>query len=285
MTLEALKGSHRAFDRRIQSASGRAGQAVSAANLRKLLRRSAIERSHADCGRVQDAYSLRCMPQVHGATRDGLAYVRKILSAELNASTDNPMIFPETGDVVSGGNFHGQGVSMAADHLAVAVSALAAISERRIDRLLDAKRSGLPPFLAHDAGLHSGFMLAHVSAAALVSENKVLCHPASVDTIPTSAGKEDHVSMGAHGARQAERVVDHVATVLGIELLAAAQALDLLKPLAAGGGVEAARRAVRRRVSHLDGDRVLADDIAMIRTAVDDQSVRRAAEKITGKLK
>jgi len=285
MSLEALKGSHRAFDRRIQMASGRAGQAVSAANFRKLLRDSPIERSHVDCGRVQDAYSLRCMPQVHGAARDGLAYVRKVLAAEVNSSADNPMIFAESGEVVSGGNFHGQGVSMALDHLAVAAAALGTISERRIERLLNPDLSDLPAFLALDPGLHSGFMLAHVTAAALVSENKVLAHPASVDTIPTSAAKEDHVSMGAHAARKAERVVDHVATVLAIELLAAAQALDTLKPLRAGRGVEAARRAFRRRVSRMREDRVLADDIASARFVVDDPSLRSAVEKVTGPLR
>jgi histidine ammonia-lyase len=285
MSLEALKGSHRAFDARIQSASGREGQAVSAANLRKLLRDSAIERSHADCGRVQDAYSLRCMPQVHGAARDGLAYVRRILTLELNSSADNPMIFAESGEVISGGNFHGQSVSMALDHLAVAAAALGTISERRIERLLNPELSGLPAFLALDPGLHSGLMLAHVTAAALVSENKVLAHPASVDTIPTSAAQEDHVSMGAHAARKAERVVDHVATVLAVEVLAAAQALDTLRPLTAGRGVEAARRAFRRRVSRMREDRVLAGDIASARLAVDDRSLRTAAERVTGPLR
>jgi histidine ammonia-lyase len=285
MSLEALKGSHRAFDRQVHAACGRPGQSTSAANLRKPLRDSPMERSHADCGRVQDAYSLRCMPQVHGAARDGLSYVREILAVELNAGTDNPMIFAKSGDVISGGNFHGQSVAMALDHLAVAVSALGTISERRIDRLMNPVGSDLPAFLAHDPGLHSGFMLAHVTAAALVSENKVLAHPASVDSVPTSAGKEDHVSMGAHAARKAERVVEHVATVLAIEVLAAAQALDLRRPLAPGRGVEAARRALRRRIAHLDGDRVMADDIAKAKSLVDAQVLREAAEKVTGALR
>ncbi len=284
MTLEALKGSHRAFDPRIHAARPHPGQQVSAANFRRLLARSAIERSHADCGRVQDAYSLRCMPQVHGAARDGLAYVRRVLSVEINSSTDNPMVM-EDGALVSGGNFHGQTVSMALDHLGVAACALATISERRIERLLNPDLSGLPAFLARDPGLHSGLMLAHVTAAALVSENKVLAHPASVDSIPTSAGKEDHVPMGAHAARKAARIVDHLATVLAIEVLCAAQALDFLLPLEAGRGVERARRAVRRKIPRMERDRVLADDIAAARRLVDEDTLRRAAEQAVGALR
>ncbi len=284
MSLEALRGSHRAFDPRIQRARPHGGQALSARNLRSLLRDSAIERSHADCGRVQDAYALRCMPQVHGAVRDGLSHVRRVLEIELNASTDNPMVFVEAGELVSGGNFHGQVVAQALDYLAICTATLGAIAERRIDRLLNPELSGLPAFLAHDPGLHSGFMLAHVTAAALVSENKTLAHPASVDTIPTSAGKEDHVSMGAWAARKAWSVVRHVETVLAIELLAAAQALDLLRPLQGGRGVEAARRAVRRRVAHLEADRVLAEDIARARALIAGGTLRRSVERVCGPL-
>ena len=278
MSLEALKGSHRAFDVRLHQARPQTGQRLSAANMRMLLKDSPIERSHTDCGRVQDCYSLRCIPQVHGAVRDALRYVRGVLEIEVNASTDNPMVFVERGDLVSGGNFHGQPVSVALDHLATAVCSLATISERRIERLLNPDLSDLPAFLARDPGLDSGFMIAQVTAAAVVSENKVLAHPASVDSIPTSAAKEDHVSMGVHAARKAAQVVDNVCTVLAIELLCAAKALDLHRPLKAGVGVETARRALRRRITALEGDRVLADDITAARRLIDEEVLRRSVE-------
>jgi histidine ammonia-lyase len=285
MTLEALLGSHRAFDARIHAARPHPGQSASAANFRALLADSPLERSHRDCGRVQDSYSLRCMPQVHGAVRDALSHVRRVLEIETNASTDNPMVFSPPGDLVAGGNFHGQPVSLALDHLAAACAGLGTISERRIERLLNPDLSGLPPFLARDAGLHSGFMMAHVTAAALVSENKALAHPASVDTIPTSAAKEDHVSMGVHAARKAERVVDHVATVLAIETLAAAQALDFRRPLRAGRGAAAAHRAFRRRVGPMDADRFLAPDIERARAVLEEGVLTRAAERGGGPLR
>jgi histidine ammonia-lyase len=285
MSLEALRGSHRAFSGRIHEARPQRGQRVAAANLRRLLRRSAIRKSHAHCGKVQDCYSLRCMPQVHGAARDSLGHVRRVLEIEVNASTDNPMVFAETDELVSGGNFHGQPVAIVLDQLAIAAATLGTISERRIERLLNPDLSELPAFLAHEPGLNSGFMLAHVTAAALVSENKVLAHPASVDSIPTSASKEDHVPMAAHAARKAAEVVDHVATVLAIEMLCAAQALDLLSPLEAGAGVEAAHRAVRERVPHLDRDRVLAEDIRVARQMLERREVRHAAEGVVGPLK
>ena len=284
MSLEALLGSHRAFAAQIHAARPHRGQRLAAANLRKLLRDSPIERSHADCARVQDSYSLRCIPQVHGAVRDALAYVRPVLETEINSSTDNPMVFAGSGRLISGGNFHGQPLSIALDHLATAICSLATISERRIERLLNPDLSDLPAFLSHDPGLHSGFMIAQVTAAALVAENKVLAHPASVDTIPTSAGKEDHVAMGAHAARKAAQVVDHVGTVLGIELLCAAQALDMRRPLRPGKGVEAARRALRRRISRMRQDRVLADDIVAARRIIDEETLRHAVEKQVGGL-
>lgn len=285
MSLEGLRGSHRPFDPRIHRARPHPGQRVAAANLRRLLRRSAIVRSHATCGRVQDAYSLRCMPQVHGAARDGLTHVRGILEVEVNSSTDNPMVFVERGELRSGGNFHGQPVSLALDHLAIATCCLATIAERRIERLLNPHLSGLPAFLARDPGLDSGLMMAQVSAAALVSENKTLAHPASVDSIPTSAGKEDHVSMGLHAALKASRVVDNVETVLAIELLCAAQALDLLHPLTAGVGAEAARRALRRVVPRLEGDRVLAGDIDRARQLVAGGELLGGVERAAGALR
>ncbi len=285
MTLEALRGSHRAFEKRIHDARPQRGQGVSAANLRRLLADSPIERSHADCGRVQDAYSLRCMPQVHGAARDTLRFVREILTIEINASTDNPMVFAESDDLVSAGNFHGQPVAVALDHLAVATCSLASISERRIERLLNPMLSDLPPFLARNAGLNSGLMMAHVTAAALVSENKILAHPASVDTIPTSAGKEDHVSMGVHAARKAAEVVNNAVTVVAIELLAAAQALDILKPMIPGRGARAAHRFFRRSVPGMERDRVLAPDIEAARSIVLDPALRTAVEKAVGPLR
>jgi histidine ammonia-lyase len=225
------------------------------------------------------------MPQVHGAVRDTLQHVRSVLAIEINASTDNPMVFVESGKLISAGNFHGQPVSLVMDHLATAVCSLGTIAERRVDRLLNPDLSGLPPFLAHDPGLDSGFMLAHVTAAALVSENKVLAHPASVDTIPTSAGKEDHVAMGAHAARQAAQIVRHVGTVLGIELLCATQALDLLRPLKGGRGVEAVRRAVRRKIPHLEHDRIMSTEIARATELISAGIVRRAAERGAGTLR
>jgi histidine ammonia-lyase len=284
MSVEALLGSHRPFEARVQEVRPQVGQRASAAVARRVLRRSAIEASHRDCGRIQDAYSLRCLPQVHGAVRDALDYVRRVLAIEINATTDNPIVLEGTGELVSQGNFHGHPVSVALDHLATATASLATIAERRIERLLNPELSGLPAFLAHDAGLHSGFMMAHVTAAALVSENKILSHPASVDTIPTSAAKEDHVSMGVHAARKAARVVDHVTTVLAIELLCAAQALDLLRPLTGGVGVEAARASVRRVIPHLDRDRELSPDIERARRLVRDGTLRRDVERAAGRL-
>jgi histidine ammonia-lyase len=224
------------------------------------------------------------MPQVHGAARDTFRFVREILTIEINASTDNPMVFAASGDLVSGGNFHGQPVATALDHLAVATCSLAGISERRIERLLNPMLSDLPPFLAKDAGLNSGLMMAHVTAAALVAENKVLAHPASVDTIPTSAGKEDHVSMGVHAARKASEIVNNTVTVLAIELIAAAQALDFLAPLTPGRGARAAHRFVRRHIKRMERDRVLARDIAAARGIVLDPGFRTAVEKAAGPL-
>jgi len=233
---------------------------------------------------VQDAYALRCMPQVHGAARDTFRFVRATLAIEINSSTDNPMVFAADDELVSGGNFHGQPVAVAMDHLAVGTCSLAGISERRIERLLNPALSDLPPFLAIDAGLNSGFMMAHVTAAALVSENKVLAHPASVDTIPTSAGKEDHVSMGVHAARKAAQIVDSSVTVVAIELLAAAQALDFLAPERPGRGVHAAHAYIRRRISGMKRDRVLAPDIETARELVLDPGLRSAVEKAVGSL-
>jgi len=284
-TLEALKGSHRAFDPRLHALRPHRGQVESAANLRALLEDSEIARSHAGCGRVQDAYSLRCMPQVHGSARDGLRFARTILEVEIDAVTDNPIVFPHEGEVLSGGNFHGESPALALDCLAIAVAGLASISERRIDRLMNPLLSGLPPFLARDPGVHSGLMMAQVTAAALVSENKILCHPASVDSIPTEANQEDHVSMGPIAARKARSVVEHARRVLAIEVLAASQALDLLLPLRPARGPRAVHESVRRTVPFMENDRVLADDMRSVEALILDGSLRAAAESVSGRLK
>jgi histidine ammonia-lyase len=283
-TLEALKGSHRAFDPRIHELRPHPGQIASASNLRALLADSEIHRSHAACGRVQDAYSLRCMPQVHGAAREVLSFTGSVLGIEINAITDNPIVFPDSGELVSGGNFHGEAPALALDALAMAAAEIASISERRIERLMNPVLSGLPPFLTRHPGVNSGLMMAQVTAAALVSENKVLCHPASVDSIPTEAGQEDHVSMGPWAARKARTVVTHARRVLAIEMLCACQALDLLRPLKAGRGVEAAFERVRRDVPFMEADRVLATDIRGVEALLASGALRSAAESVSGRL-
>lgn len=283
MTIEALRGSKRPFDARVHKVRAHQGQRRTAENVRRLLARSKVMTSHADCDKVQDAYSMRCAPQVHGAAKDGLDYAQRVLLVEANSVTDNPLVFPE-GDVVSAGNFHGQPVSQALDVLKIAVSTLANISERRTENLVNPDISGLPPFLARDAGIESGFMIPQVVAAALASENKTLAHPASVDTIPTSANREDHVSMGVTAARHAARVVENTTYVLGIELLCAAQGLDLGDPLPPGVGVGAAHRAVRGVVATLESDRFLAPDLEAAAGILRDGALVRAVERKSGVL-
>ncbi len=260
MSVDALQGTDTAFLPAIHEARPHPGQLASAANLLALIRGSAIRAGHAGCSRVQDAYALRCTPQVHGAARDALQHLRGKLEIEANAATDNPMVLPD-GSVVSGGNFHGAGVAAAFDYAAIALTALASISERRSARLVTPEQSGLPAFLVENSGLHSGFMMAHVTAAALVSECKTLAHPASVDTIPTSAGREDHVSMGTWGARKLAAVVSNLGVVLGIEAMLAAQGIDLLRPATTSPALERAHAVIRARVPRLDGDRYLHPDI------------------------
>jgi histidine ammonia-lyase len=283
MSLEAYKGTPRAFDPRIHAARPHPGQRASASHLARLLADSEIVESHRDCGKVQDPYSFRCMPQVHGATRDTLAYARAVLEREAESATDNPLVFVDEKDgeeIVSGGNFHGQPVALALDFAAIAVAELANISERRVEQLVNPHlSSGLPAFLAPQSGLNSGFMMAQVTAAALVSENKVLCHPASVDSIPSSAGREDHVSMGAHAAMKLAAVHDHVRTVLAIELLCAAQGLDLRRPVRPGPALRAAHDALRARVPAMDRDRPIAPDIQEVRRMIDEGVLLRAAEE------
>ncbi|HVT01859.1 MAG TPA: histidine ammonia-lyase [Thermoanaerobaculia bacterium] len=260
MTLDALKGTDSAFDARIHAARPHDGQGLVAGHMRELLAGSALRESHRDCGKVQDAYSLRCIPQVHGAIRDALAFTRRTFEIEINSATDNPLIFPE-GDVLSGGNFHGAPVALACDIAAIALCDLASISERRIERLVNPQLSGLPPFLVKEGGLNSGFMIAQVTAAALVSESKALSHPASVDSIPTSANKEDHVSMGPTAAYKLARIVENVAGVLAVELLCAAQALDFHRPLRSSATIERMHEILRSRVAFWEQDRYLHTDL------------------------
>ncbi len=257
MTLEALRGSFVPFDPRLQAVRPHPGQVVTADNLRRLLRDSEINVSHKDCGKIQDSYTLRCIPQVHGGVRDALAFVEATLSRELNAATDNPLVFPEQGDVLSGGNFHGHPAAVALDLLALALAGLAGFVERRIERLVNPNLSELPAFLVEASGLNSGFMMAQISAAALAAETRVLATPASVHSIPTSGNKEDFVSMGWFAAVKAAQVADRLATILALEFLCAAQGLDFLRPLRAGRGPHAAYERVRREVPHLAGDRTL----------------------------
>ncbi len=282
LTLDALRGTDVAFDPRIQQVRPHPGQLASAANLRKMLEHSQIRESHRSCDRVQDAYSLRCIPQVHGAVRDTLAHCREVMETEINSAVDNPLVFvrvgtgvspvraerssaKDDGDVISGGNFHGEPVAFALDFLGIAVSALAGISERRLERLVNpALNEGLPPFLAAEAGLNSGFMMPQVTAAALVSENKILAHPASVDSITTSGNKEDFVSMGMTAALKLKRIVANTRNVLAIEAMAAAQALDFLAPLKPGKRGQTAYGAIRSVCPPVDKDRVMYADFARI---------------------
>jgi histidine ammonia-lyase len=288
MSLEALKGSERPFDERLMALRPHPGQAAVARNLRRMLAESEIMESHRDCGKVQDPYSLRCMPQVHGATRDALGWAAGVVEREMNSVTDNPIVFvgeDASADLVSGGNFHGQPVAYALDLGAIAVAELGNISERRVEQLVNpALSSGLTPFLARSSGLNSGFMIAQVASASLVSENKVLCHPASVDSIPSSAGREDHVSMGSISARKLETVVENVRRSLAIEVLTAAAGLDQRLPLRPGAGVEAAHRAVRSVVAPLADDRPLYEDIERVAALIESGELIAKVEERVGAL-
>jgi histidine ammonia-lyase len=264
LSIDALQGSIRPFDDRIHEARPFAGQLATARNLSRLVGGSPINAAHAGCGRVQDAYSMRCVPQVHGAAREALAWIRHIVQTEMNAATDNPMVFADSGEIVSGGNFHGAPVALAADLLVLAVAQLATISERRSERLVNPALSGLPAFLTRHGGLQSGLMIAQVTAAALTSEIKTLAHPASVDTIPTSANKEDHVSMSMAAALKAERAPQLAVHVLAVELLCACQAIDLLAPLVSSPALMAVHAAVRSLVDPLVDDRAPAPDLARL---------------------
>jgi histidine ammonia-lyase len=285
LSLEALQGSRTSFHPRIHELRGLPGQRESAANVLRLLDESAIIESHRWCDKVQDAYSLRCAPQVHGACRDLLAYVDRTVSAELNAATDNPLVLVDDGMLVSNGNFHGQPLAFALDALAMAVSELASISERRLERLVNPSLSdGLPAFLTSDGGLNSGFMIPQYVSASLVSENKALAHPASVDSIPTSAGQEDHVSMGNAAGLKAWQVLSNAERALSIELLAGSQAVEFLAPLEPGVGVRATRAFVRALSPRVRDDRPLASDIERMADAIRDGSLIDAVEAEIGQL-
>ena len=288
MTLEALRGTDAAYLPLTHEVRPHQGQLATARNLMRLLEDSEILPGHRDPAsdmKVQDAYSLRCVPQVHGAAKDALGFVRRMLEVEVNAATDNPLVFPEADRVISGGNFHGQPVSQAMDFLSIALTYTAGICERRIEYMLDPATSDhLPAFLTRWGGLHSGMMIAQVTAAALVSENKTLAHPACVDSIPTSANKEDYVSMGAYAARKADDVCQNALVVLAVELLCAAQALEFGKGLRPGRGVEAARRVIRARVPPLEADRPQTPDIETIARLVLEGDLLRAVEDAVGVL-
>jgi histidine ammonia-lyase len=285
LSLEALQGSRTSFIPAVHRTRPLKGQQDAAANVWRLLEGSAIIESHRWCGRVQDAYALRCAPQVHGACRDLLDYVEATVAVELNAATDNPLVLLEERAIVSAGNFHGQPLAFALDALALAVAELASISERRVERLVNPNLSeGLPPFLVKEGGLNSGFMIPQYVAASLVSENKVLAHPASVDSIPTSAGQEDHVSMGNAAGLKALRVLENAEHALAIELLAGAQAIEFLAPLRPGEGVCAVHDAVRELSARLDEDRSLSSDIARVAAAIRSGEILAAAERELGAL-
>jgi histidine ammonia-lyase len=283
MSLEVLLGSNTQFHKRIHRVRPHKGQIQSAANMRLVTNDSEIITSHKDCKRIQDAYSLRCSPQVHGASRDTIQFARQAIATEMNSATENPLVFPD-GQILSGGNFHGQPIALALDHLAVALSELANISERRIERMVNPNLSGLPSFLIREGGLNSGFMIAQYTAAALVSENKTLAHPASVDSIPTSANKEDHVSMGTIAARKAREILENLKHVIAIELLCAAQGLDLLTNLKPGKGTLSAYKVLRRHVSHMKKDRELSPDIETVAGTIDNGEILSAVEKACGPL-
>ena len=285
-TVDALKGSDAPFSKKLNELRPHPGQLKSAENIRQVMKNSEIRKSHRDCGHVQDAYSMRCAPQVHGASRDALEHVKRIIEIEINSVTDNPVVFLKEKECVSGGNFHGQPVALGMDYLGIALSEIADISERRIERMVNSKLSEhLPPFLVKGEGINSGFMVTQYTAASLVSENKVLAHPASVDSIPTSANQEDHVSMGTIAARKAQQILSNVEFVLAIELLCACQALDFMKNLKPGTGVKTVYRLVREKISYLDKDRVLHGDINLAKNMITSGVVLKKVEEKLGNLK
>ncbi len=284
MSLEALRGTRAALNEKIHAVRPHEGQIDVAASMRLILSDSEINQSHANCGKVQDAYSLRCAPQVLGASLDAIRYVQSIVEIEINSATDNPLVFTDNGTVISGGNFHGQPIALAMDFLAIALSELANISERRINRLVNPHLSGLPAFLTSEGGIESGMMIAQYTAASLVSENKILSHPASVDSIPTSADQEDHVSMGTIAARKASDILENVKKVVAIEYMCAAQGIDMLAPLKPSKPLDKAHSKIREIVPKLEDDRPLSPDIVQICKLMESKSIVSTTETITGPL-
>lgn len=284
MSFEALKSSSQPFDERIAMVRPHPGQAICSRNLMRLLSKSEIIPSHKECQKVQDAYTIRCMPQVVGACYDAVGYVQGVVRVEINSATDNPIIFAKESESLSGGNFHGQPIAMAMDFLSLALCTLGGFSERRIARLIDSHLSGLPPFLVEGSGLNSGFMVAQYTAAALASENKGLAHPSSADSIPTSANQEDYVSMGLTSARRASEILKNVQYIIAIEYLCAAQALDFLKPLKPGIGPRTAYESIREVIPPLKEDRPLYGEIENIRSMVANGEIVKRVEKEVGEL-
>jgi len=285
MTCDGVRGTVRAYDPRIQNLKPHPGQIASAENIRNLLKGSQVMNSHTECGKVQDPYSLRCVPQVHGACRQTLKHAKEVFSYELNAVTDNPLIFIQDDDVISGGNFHGEAIAMAMDYLAMGVAEICSISERRVEKMMNPVFSELPAFLTKSSGLNSGLMIAHVTAAALTSENKYLCHPASIDSIPTSTDKEDHVSMGVTSGRKLLEVIDNAFNCLAIEFLCAAQALEFQRPNISSPAIESVHKIIRKHVSYIEDDRVFNTDIQNIRKLLETDEFFNAIEKEIGGLK
>jgi len=285
ISLEVLLGTNIEFDPRIHKAKPHPGQAEAADNMRRITHNSEIISSHKDCTYLQDAYTLRCSPQVHGASKDAIAYARKVVEIEMNSSTNNPLIFAESDEVLVGGNFHGQHIALSMDFLCIAVSEQANISERRIERLVNPQLSGLPAFLVANGGINSGFMITQYTAASLVSENKILSHPASVDSIPTSANKEDHVSMGTIAARKCREIIKNSENVIAIELLCGAQAMDLFTNLKPGKGTQAAYKIIRDHVAPLVEDRILYKDIETVVKLIKDESILKGVENVVGQLR
>jgi len=284
MSLEVLMGSRTEFDSLIHKVRPHPGQAASADNMERITQNSEIISSHKDCKRIQDAYTLRCSPQVHGASKDVINFSKEVVETEMNSSTNNPLIFADKGNFLLGGNFHGQPIALAMDSMSMAVAELANISERRIERLVNPVLSGLPAFLVSDGGLNSGFMLAQYTAASLVAENKALCHPVCVDSIPTSANKEDHVSFGTISARKCREVLHNTKHVVAIELLCATQAMDLFTNMKPGDGTLAAYQLIRENVPHLDKDRILSTDIQKMLNLVSDGTLLERVEAAVGRL-
>ena len=288
MSLEVLMGSDSEFDPKIHLVRPHPGQMEAADNMRRLTRNSPIIHSHKGCSRVQDAYTLRCSPQIHGATRDAIRHVKQVVEIEINSTTTNPLIFTDAEEFKLGGNFHGQPLALTADYLSIGLAELASVSERRVERLVNPQLSELPAFLVVEEGLNSGFMIAQYTAAALVSENKVLAHPASVDSIPTSANKEDHVSMGTIAARHCRDIMHNTEHVIAVELLCAAQAVDFVsrqKGLSPGEGTKAAWQTIRQQITYLDCDRQLSGDIAAMAAMVHSGEIVAAVEAVVGQLK